>query len=275
MSSLLHSRSLSPLRSVLLAPARYQMAQSFEAWYNALPRVTRLILVATVVITAVSTFGLISPYWLVLTRSFLIDLQWWRPLTATLFLGNFSFPWLMSVGMLLTYLKYNEENDFKGKTADFVWMLLVLMIGLTVLGVLFQLPIVSFAFMMALCWVFCKRNPALRLSLLGFEFNANVFPWVLMGFHVILGQGILEDVCGIVVGHLFVFLRDVLPATHGHRLLETPLWLKRRIPELGNPGFQTLHPEVHPQDARFGQRNAPQQDPGRHNWGRGRPLGAN
>lgn len=250
------------------------MSQNFETWLASLGVVTKYALFFSVGLTAASSFGVVSPYYLILTPSALTGLQLWRPLSAAFFMGNFSFQWIMSITTLVSYLKYNEEYDFKERTADMVWMLTLLIGALTAASFFFTLPVISFALTMALCWVFCKRHPTLRLSLFSFEFNANVFPWALFAFHIIMGQGIMEDVCGIAAGHLYVFLHDVIPATHGQHFLKTPHWLKQLIPP-GRRAFGSIHPEAHPAAGGFAPRQPQQpQQPQRHNWGTGRQLGA-
>lgn len=225
-------------------------------------------------LTTVGSLGIIPIEWMLLTPKTIYSLQVWRIITAALYFGNFSFPWLMTIGMFVTYLKYNEDYDFKGRMADMVWMCSTLILVLTLAGLYFSFAVTSFSFVMALCWVFCKRHPELQMTLFSFQFNAAMFPWALMGFHLIMGQGLLADIVGIVAGHAFVFLKDILPSTHGRRLLETPLWLQRQFPSAG-PRIGTLGAEVHPTDARF---RAPQHNAaplmGGHQWGRGRALGS-
>jgi Derlin-2/3 len=51
------------------------------------------------------------------------------------------------------------------------------------------------------------------------------FPWVLMGFHFLVGDDITLDLFGVAAGHSYVVLKDFLPITHNKRYLETPRFL--------------------------------------------------
>ncbi|XP_066871844.1 derlin-3 isoform X13 [Kogia breviceps] len=58
------------------------------------------------------------------------------------------------------------------------------------------------------------------------KLQAPFLPWALMGFSMLLGNSILVDLLGIVVGHIYYFLEDVFPnQPGGKRLLLTPGFL--------------------------------------------------
>ncbi|RNF09351.1 Derlin-2/3 [Trypanosoma rangeli] len=251
------------------------MAQSFDNWLSSLGPLTRYALGTVVLLTAGASLGIIPIQYILLSPIALTELQLWRLLTAAFFFGGFSFPWLLSVAMFVSYVNYNETYDFKGKSGDLLWMGFFLILANAMGGLLLGMLITSFALLMSLCWVFCKRHPELRMTLYGFEFHANTFPWILLVFHLIIGQSILEDLLGIVVGHLFFFCRDVLPKTHGIDPLCTPAWFQRYVmPNVGPVGVATLYPAVHPQVGRFA-RQPPAANAGlRHRWGAGHVLGS-
>lgn len=251
------------------------MSESFESWWSSLGAITKRVLVISVAISAAVTSRSISPY--LITADFsatVFSFQIWRIVTAVFYLGNFSFPWLMALAMLVTYTKYHEETEFKGRRADFIWMLTMIISFLTLCAWILSMPVVSFAFTMSLCWIFCKRNPSMKLSIYFFAFDANIFPWALMAFHVVLGQSIVDDLVGIVAGHGYLFLSDMLPKTHGIELVRTPVFLQNWIPQQRTRG--TVHrgvEVVEPAGRRLGDgANGPA--PQRHNWGQGRALGA-
>ncbi|KAH8605076.1 putative Der1 like family [Trypanosoma vivax] len=249
------------------------MAQSFETWFRSLGPVTRRILVASVAITMLSSVRAVPFPYLLLDYSALKRFELWRPATAALFFGNFSFPWLISIAMFVSYLSYNEENDFKGKSGDYAWMIVVLITGLTIGGLSLSLPVTSGGLLMSLCWIFCKRHPELRMALYSFEFNATTFPWVLLAFHFILGQNIVEDVLGIVVGHMFFFVKDLLPLTNPIDPLRTPSWFLRHV--LANDGAQRVG-SIFPQSGTFVRQSsgrAAEERSRSHRWGPGRALG--
>lgn len=255
------------------------MSQNFGDWFNQLGLVTRFSLVAAVGLSAASSLNLVNVSRLLLTSEAVTSFQLWRFVTASFFLGNFSFQWLMTIATFVTYVKNNEEHDFKGKTADLVYMFIVVIAGLSGVGLYFNLYVTSFSFLMALCWIFCKRHPEQQLTLFGFAFRSAVFPWALMALHFVMGGGLLADFLGVVVGHAYVFVKDVLPATHQQRWLETPMWLRRQFPQ-PTTRVTSFGAEVHPYDPRFqtGRRGEAAQGGasrgGAHSWGQGRALGS-
>jgi len=54
-------------------------------------------------------------------------------------------------------------------------------------------------------------------------------PWVLVAFHVLVNRSPVTDLIGIVAGHLYYFVQEVLPAAEsplrGKRLLQTPQFM--------------------------------------------------
>lgn len=245
------------------------MSQSFDSWWATLGPVTRFTLVCSVGVTAAISFGAVSPYYILVDfDATFYRCQLWRIITAAFCLGKFGFPWLMALAMLVTYVKYHEETEFKGRRADFIWMMTLIITFLHLCAWIFDMKLVSFALTMSLCWIFCKRNPTVKLSLYFFSFDANIFPWVLMAFHVVLGQSIIDDVVGIVAGHGFLFLKDMLPKTHGTDWIRTPQFLLQWFPNerlVGGVGGIEVRPPAGGRPAA-----AP---PGRHQWGPGRVLG--
>jgi Derlin-2/3 len=81
-----------------------------------------------------------------------------------------------------------------------------------------------------LVYIWSRRNPETRLSFLGLlVFTAPYLPWVLMAFSLIV-HGIVpkDEICGVVVGHVWYFFSDVYPSLHGgHRPLDPPRWWRR------------------------------------------------
>jgi Derlin-2/3 len=91
---------------------------------------------------------------------------------------------------LARYCKLLEENSFRGKTADFLYMLLfgaTVLTGIVLIGGMIPYLSVSFSkiiflsnsltFMMVYVW--SKQNPYIHMSFLGlFTFTAAYLPWV-------------------------------------------------------------------------------------------------
>jgi Derlin-2/3 len=70
----------------------------------------------------------------------------------------------------------------------------------------------ALTFMMTYVWG--RRNEDVKMVFLGIlHFNAPYLPWVMLTFSVLIGKkdGIVMDLIGISVGHLYYFLEYVYP----------------------------------------------------------------
>ncbi|KAL2979713.1 hypothetical protein AAZX31_13G187700 [Glycine max] len=145
---------------------------------------------------------------------------------------------LFHMFFLARYCKLLEENSFRGRTADFFYMLLfgaTVLTGIVLLGGMIPYLSESFAkiiflsnsltFMMVYVW--SKQNPFIHMSFLGlFTFTAAYLPWVLLGFSVLVGASAWVDLLGMIAGHAYYFLEDVYPRMTGRRPLKTPSFIK-------------------------------------------------
>ncbi|MQL95512.1 hypothetical protein Taro_028180 [Colocasia esculenta] len=215
------------------------MAQAVEEWYKQMPIITRSYLTAAVVTTVGCSLEIISPYKLYLNPKLVLQrYEIWRLITNFLYFRKMDLDFLFHMFFLARYCKLLEENSFRGRTADFFYMLLF---GATVLtGIVFvggMIPYVSesfakiiflsnsLTFMMVYVW--SKQNPFIPMSFLGlFTFTAAYLPWVLLGFSVLVGASTWVDLLGMVAGHAYYFLEYVYPQMTGRRPLKTPSFIK-------------------------------------------------
>lgn len=116
-----------------------------------------------------------------------------------------------------------ETNAFRGRTADFLYMLLF---GGTLLLLVSPFTSIDFlgpslTFMMVYVWG--RRNARQVVSFLGMlSFRAPYLPWVLLLFSFVLGSSPTMDLLGILAGHVYYYMADVYPAMTGVSLLKTP-----------------------------------------------------
>ncbi|KAL9259857.1 Derlin-2.2-like protein [Drosera capensis] len=215
------------------------MAQAVEEWYKQMPIITRSYLTAAIVTTVGCSLDIISPYNLYLNpRLVMKQYQIWRLVTNFLYFRKMDLDFLFHMFFLARYCKLLEENTFRGRTADFFYMLLFgasVLTGIVLVGGMIPYVSVSFAkiiflsnsltFMMVYVW--SKQNPFIHMSFLGlFTFTAAYLPWVLLGFSVLVGASPWVDLLGMIAGHAYYFLEDVYPRMTGRRPLKTPSFIK-------------------------------------------------
>ncbi|CAD5177761.1 derlin-2.2-like [Musa acuminata AAA Group] len=215
------------------------MAQAVEEWYQQMPLITRSYLTAAVATTLGCSIEILSPYSLYLNPKLVLQqYEIWRLVTNFLYFGKMDFDFLFHMFFLARYCKLLEDNSFRGRTADFFFMLLfgaTVLTGIVLIGGMIPYVSETFAkffflsnsltFMMVYVW--SKHNPFIPMSFLGlFTFTAAYLPWVLLGFSVLVGSNAWVDLLGMIAGHTYYFLEDVYPQMTGRRLLKTPWFIK-------------------------------------------------
>ncbi|BBN15612.1 Derlin-2/3 [Marchantia polymorpha subsp. ruderalis] len=219
------------------------MAQIVEDWYRQMPIITRSYLTLSVLTTAGCALEVISPYSVYLNPNLVVkDWQVWRLVTNFFYFGKLDLDFLFHMFFLARYCKLLEETSFRGRTADFFFMLLFggSLLTCMFLGgafLTFFLPIAeiyflsnSLTFMMVYVW--SKRNPNVQMSFLGlFSFTAPYLPWVLLLFSLMVASSPWVDILGMAAGHAYYFLEDVYPVMTGRRILKTPGIIKALFPE--------------------------------------------
>ncbi len=81
-----------------------------------------------------------------------------------------------------------------------------------------------------LVYLWSKENPTARVSFFGlFAVQGLYLPYVLVGWTVLQGGSPVEELRGIVAGHLYYFLTDVYPRSGGPRLIQTPELVRQFI----------------------------------------------
>ena len=125
-------------------------------------------------------------------------------------------------------------------------------------------------FIFSLIYVWSKKVPDAMMSIWGFPVQSVHLPWVLMGFHLFTGGNPFNDLIGVVVGHTYIFLKTILPGTHGYDLLKTPGFVVSMVERLNRIGGPQQGPRMHVVNNRDGQAN-----PQAAQRQEGRPLNRN
>ena len=207
-------------------------------WFYEVPPVTRTYVASVMVLTASCSLELVSPFSLYFNVNLIVTkLQLWRLFTNFFFFGALGVDFLFHIFFLMRYCRLLEEGSFRGRTCDFVLMLLfgglVMCIASTVLSVP---PFLGSSLAFMIVYVWARNNDNVRMTFVGlFAFRAPYLPWVLLGFSLLLGNSLSIDIMGIAVGHLYFFLDGVYPHTRvgkGRHPLRTPHGLQRSFESL-------------------------------------------
>ena len=201
------------------------MADSPAAWYHGLPPVTRAMGTAVVATTVATQLGLVSPYALILDWGLVGRFQFWRLVTNFLYVGPFSFPFLMKCLMIHNYGVPLEQVTFNFRTADYLFMLLFGMASFLALSLVSPVPVLvmSSPLIFMLCYIWSRNFPDQPVSIMGFFRVKGFFlPWAWLVITVVMGGSPYSDLMGIFVGHVYYFLSVLYPLNSGRNLLKTP-----------------------------------------------------
>jgi hypothetical protein len=47
-----------------------------------------------------------------------------------------------------------------------------------------------------------------------------MLPWLLIAFSMVQGGDPIKDLIGVAAGHTYIYIKTVLPGSHGYRILE-------------------------------------------------------
>lgn len=201
-----------------------------EQWYHEVPPITKYYTIFTAIVALSLQFKYLKPDQLYYHPDLVFYKgQLWRLFFTFIYFGNFGIDFIFHTVFMMRYFRSLEEGWYRDRKADFFFLIFFGCLSLILIGppcgmVFLGPPLV---FMMVYIWG--RRNPHLMMSFLGlFTFTAPYLPWVLLGFSLLISKSFpLGDLVGIIVGHMYYFLEDVLPRTHGYRPLKTPLFIKR------------------------------------------------
>ncbi|KAL1972538.1 hypothetical protein VTN31DRAFT_6952 [Thermomyces dupontii] len=201
-----------------------------EQWFFEMPPCTRWWTAATVATSVLVQCHILTPFQLFFSfRAVYVKAQYWRLITTFLYFGPLNFDLLFHLFFLQRYSRLLEESSGRSP-ADYSWLLFYAMTFLLILSPFVSLPFLGTALTSSLVYIWSRRNPDTRLSFLGLMvFSAPYLPWVLMTFSLLVHGTVPKDeICGVIVGHIWYFFSDVYPSLHGgSRPLDPPRWWRR------------------------------------------------
>jgi Derlin-2/3 len=103
---------------------------------------------------------------------------------------------------------------------------------LTVVSLIFfPLPVLSFSLIFAMFYYWTKIELETPLTFYGFTIKAYHLPFAILLILLLLGNSIAKELMGLICGHIFYYVKEVVPDLYGVRYLETPIWFKKFFKE--------------------------------------------
>lgn len=187
--------------------------------------------------------------------------QFWRLLTTFCYFGPLSLDLLLHVFFMQRYSRLLEDASSSSSrngnrsSAHYTWLLLYASSSLLALAPLLSMAFLGHALSSTLVYIWSRRNPDARLSFLGLVvFRAPFLPWVLIGFSFVMhGHVPKDEICGIVVGHVWYFFNDVFPPMFGGKKpFDPPGWwvrlFERRVEQQDEDGVEDEGTTAEPED---------------------------
>ena len=202
-----------------------EMAVTLEQWYRQMPVVTRSYLTLSFLTTAGCA---LEPHlaFSVYYNSHLIfrKYQLWRLFTNFFFFGSLGMDFVFHM-FLSRYCRLLGEGTFRGRSADFFYMLLFGSALLSSVAPFINIQFLGASLTFMMVYVWGRRNRYVQMSFLGlFSFTAPYLPWVLLIFSFISGSSPVVDLLGMAAGHVYYFLEDVYPTMTNRRIRRRPRW---------------------------------------------------
>ncbi|KAL5114538.1 hypothetical protein ACEQ8H_007571 [Pleosporales sp. CAS-2024a] len=203
-----------------------------EQWFYEMPVCTRWWMTAALSASVLVQCHIISPFQLFYSvRTVFFKSQYWRLITTFFYFGPLSLDLLYHIFFLQRYSRLLEESSGRSP-AHFSWLLTFASTLLLCIAPLLSMAFLGSALSSTLIYIWSRKNPDTLLSFLGLlVFKAPYLPWVLLCFSLIMHGTVPKDeMCGIVVGHIWYYFNDIYPPLHrGHSPLDPPSWWIRLI----------------------------------------------
>mmetsp|Transcript_1044 Transcript_1044/g.1420 ORF Transcript_1044/g.1420 Transcript_1044/m.1420 type:complete len:178 (+) Transcript_1044:219-752(+) len=142
-------------------------------------------------------------------------------------------------GMMMIYYSLSTIEEYFGerRQAEFGTMLLFNAVVAMVYAYLANdYMIMQNPYLFSIIYVWSKFVPDVQISIWGFPVQSMYLPWVLMGFHLFTGGNPFNDLIGVATGHTYVYLKTILPDSHGYDVLKTPGFMETLVGKLNNMG---------------------------------------
>eukprot|EP00048_Salpingoeca_helianthica_P003863 m.71305 g.71305 ORF g.71305 m.71305 type:complete len:236 (+) comp12937_c1_seq2:831-1538(+) len=215
------------------------MANPIQEAFMQIPLLTRAFMSACILTTLACQLDLVSPFQLYFSIDRIFkNYEFWRLFANFFYFGNFGIDLFFHMFFLVRYSRMLEEGSYRGRTADFLVLLVYGMVFMLIAGSFCDLLFLGQPLTFMLVYIWGRRNPLVRLSFFGLvQFNASSLAYVLVGLSFVMGHNVIPDLLGIAAGHLYYFLEDVYAAPPprglgGPRVFAAPQWLANAMEEM-------------------------------------------
>lgn len=260
-----------------------EAATAVERWFRGIPPCSRVLFAASCIVPLLVTLQLVNASWLVWNcNDFLGRAQLWR-VFSPFFVASVSLSSLYSMYLRYKYASQLESEVYGSQPADFVFFLAFFAAVSAAVCHFVGVPVWWNGLTIGLVHLWSRYNAQKEVSFFyGLRFKAAYLPFAMIAIDLLMQQPIIDSLVGIVVSHLWYFVREVYPRAYfGRELLKTPQFLVRLCAPLAlksaqsaaNGSFTVYAPSSGPNAKNATAASASSSSAYRAFGGKGRKLG--
>ena len=199
----------------------------FNFLFNESPKITKILVLSSFGISILVWSGLINTLDIYLNFYLIFHkYEIWRILTTFLHFGEFNLNLILHMFIFFRDSKILERKIFQGNSADYLYFILFCMIFLLLLSPITKTLFLSTSLNFAMMYYWGRKSKMTNVEFMGvFTFRAPYLSIFYLMISFLLGYEYKELIIGIIVGHVYFFLKEILPrikGVKGIKLLETP-----------------------------------------------------
>ena len=204
--------------------------------YFSQPPLTRYYLTIVLIMSFLITYmkQVPLPSYLILNYTLIFkQFQIWRLFTNFFIIGQFSMGFLFFCFFFYSNVRTLEIQALKFRRyAEFLMMIFYIIIALNLINIItsyyFGLKenfTLAHQLLYALVYIDSKREPQKNVMIYFITIKNCYVPYAFLLFSLITGGSIIENIIGIVAGHIYFFFKEIAPVHNGIDLLKTPKFL--------------------------------------------------
>ena len=199
----------------------------FNFLFNESPKITKILVLSSFGISILVWSGLINTLDIYLNFYLIFHkYEIWRIVTTFLYFGEFNLNLILHMFIFFRDSKILERKIFQGNSADYLYFILFCMIFLLILSPITKTLFLSTSLNFAMMYYWGRKSKMTNVEFMGvFTFRAPYLSIFYLMISFLLGYEYKELIIGIIVGHVYFFLKEILPrikGVKGIKLLETP-----------------------------------------------------
>lgn len=152
--------------------------------------------------------------------------------------------------------RLEAHTKFSRSPGDFLYFIFLLTVIVSVVSLLVAWPrgysLTGPSVIFAMIYYWSRVEPDAPLSVWGFQVKGYQLPFALIFLSLLMGGDIWKDVVGLASGHIYYFLKDVVPMEYRVDTLRTPRFFSKVVEKATNSRAAAAVPQA-PRDAMWGQ----------------------